>query len=69
MEGNGVDKRLGDGPSNFGWKPAEVVSLFRAEGNRVIAVVVDPVAGPDLTIVAVMRWDLVSFWLREVIPN
>ena len=55
--GDGVDERLRDGASDFGWKPAEVVSLLRAEGDRVIAVVVNPVAGPDLTIVAVARWN------------
>ena len=36
-------------------KPAEAVALLGAEGDRVIAVVVDPVAGPDLKIVAVAR--------------
>jgi hypothetical protein len=67
--GDGVDDRLGDGASDFGWKPAEVVPLLRAEGNRVIAVVVNPVAGPDLTILAVARWNVVSFWLWEELPN
>ena len=51
--GDRVDDRFRDGASDFGWKPAEVVSLLRAEGDRVIAVVVNPVTGPDLTIVAV----------------
>ena len=64
--GDGVDDRLRNGASNFGWKPTEVVPLLRAEGDRVIAVVVNPVAWPDLTILAVTGWNLVSFWLREV---
>jgi hypothetical protein len=67
--GDGVDERLRDGSSDFGWKPAEVVALFRAEGDRVIAVVVDPVTGPDLTILAVARRNAVSFGLWEVLPN
>jgi hypothetical protein len=67
--GNGVDERLGDGASDFGWKPAEVISQLRAEGDRVIPVVIDPVARPHLTIVAVARRNRVSFWLWEVLPN
>ena len=51
--GNSADDRLRDGASDFGRKPAEVISQLRAEGDRVIAIVVDPVAGPDLTILAV----------------
>ena len=47
--------RLRDCATDFGWKPAEVVALLRGEGNRVIAVVVDPIARPFLTIVAVAR--------------
>ncbi len=35
--------------------------LLRAEGDRVIAVVVDPVAGPALTILAPMRRNVISF--------
>ena len=61
--------RLRDGASDFGWKPAEVVPLLRAEGDRVIAVVVNPVAGPDLMILAVSRRNVVSFWLWEELPN
>ena len=34
--------------------------LLRAEGDRVIAVVVDPIARPGLTIVAVARRNAVS---------
>ena len=67
--GDGVDDRLRDGASDFGWKPAEVVPLLRAEGDRVIAVVVNPVTGPDLTIVAVARWNVISFGLWEEFPN
>jgi len=40
--GDGVDERLGDSASDFGWEPAEVISLLGAKGNRVIAVVVNP---------------------------
>jgi hypothetical protein len=50
-----VNERLGDGASDFVWKPTKVVALLCAEGNRVIAVVVDPVAGPGLSIVTVAR--------------
>jgi hypothetical protein len=50
--GDGVDERLGDGASDFGWKPAEVIALLGTEGNRVIAIVVDAppegIAGPSL---------------------
>jgi hypothetical protein len=67
--GDGVDDRLRDGASNFGWKPAEVVPLLRAEGDRVIAVVVNPVAGPDLMILAVSWRNVISFWLWEEPPN
>ncbi len=34
-----------------------------------IAIVVNPVARPDLTILALARRNAVSFWLREVLPN
>lgn len=45
--GNGIDDGFRDGASDFGWKPTEVVTLSRAEANRVIAVVVDSVTGPS----------------------
>ena len=67
--GNRVDKRLRDGAGDFGWKPAEVISQLRAEGDRAITVVVDPVTGPDLTILAGARRNAVSFWLWEILPN
>jgi len=67
--GDGVYERLRHGASDFGGKPVETVPLLRAEGNRVIAVVVDPVAGPDLTIVALARRNPISFWLWEVLLN
>jgi hypothetical protein len=67
--GDRVDDGLRDGPSDFCWKPAEVVALLSAKGNRVIAVVVNPVAGPDLTILALTRRNVISFWLREELPN
>jgi hypothetical protein len=51
--GDGADNGFRDGANNFSWKPAEVVVLLRAEGNCVISVVVDPVARPRLTIMAV----------------
>ena len=51
--GDGVDERLGDGASDFGWKPAEVIALLGTEGNRVIAIVVDAppegIAGPSFS--------------------
>jgi hypothetical protein len=67
--GNGVDERLRDSSSDFGFKPAEVVALLSAKGNRVIAVVVNPVTAPDLAILAVARRNAVAFWLWEVLPN
>jgi hypothetical protein len=67
--GDCVDYGLPDGASDFGWKPAEVVPLLRAEGDRVIAVVVNPVAGPDLMILAGSRRNVISFWLWEELPN
>ena len=66
--GDGVDDRLRDGASNFGWKPPEVISLFRPEGNRVIAVMVDPIAGPDLTILTLTRRNMISFWRKMARP-
>jgi hypothetical protein len=66
--GDGVNDQFRDGMSDFGWKPAEV-PLLRAEGDRVIAVVVNPVAGPDLTILAVARWNVVSFRLWGGTPE
>ena len=63
--GDGVDDGFWDGASDFSWKPPEVVALLGAEGNRVIVVVVDPIARPHLTIVAVVRRNAVSFWLWE----
>ena len=67
--GDGVDDRLRDGASNFGWKPPEVISLFRPEGNRVIAVMVDPIAGPGLTILTLTRRNMISFGLWEEFPD
>jgi hypothetical protein len=67
--GDGVDERLGDSASDFDRKPAEVVSLLRAEGDRVIAIVVDLVAGPDLTLLAVSPRNVISFGLWEELPN
>jgi hypothetical protein len=67
--GDGIDDGFGDGASDFGWKPAEVVALLGAEGNRVIAVVVYPVTGPDLTIVAFPRRDTVSVLVVGGSPN
>ena len=67
--GDSVNDRFRNSASNFGREPAEVVSLLRAEGDRVIAVVVNPIAGPDLTILAVARWNVISFWLWEELPN
>ena len=60
---NSVDDRLRDSASDFGWKPAEVVALISAKGNRVVAVVVNPVTGPDLAILAVAWRNAVAFWL------
>jgi hypothetical protein len=67
--GDCVDDGFRDGARDLGGKPAEVVALFRTEGNRVIAVVVGSLTGPSLTILAVAWWNAVSFWLWEVIPN
>ena len=35
-------KRLLNATSDFAWKPAEVVALLGAKGDRIISVVVDP---------------------------
>ena len=64
-----VDDRLRNSASNFGWEPAKIVPLLRAEGDRIIAVVINPVAGPYLTILAVSRRNVISFWLWEELPN
>ena len=48
MEAMVIDDGFRDGARDFGWKPAEVVALLGAEGNRVIGVVVDAVGGSDL---------------------
>jgi hypothetical protein len=64
--GDRVDDGLRDGASDFCWKPAEVVALLSAKGNRVIAVVVNPVAGPDLMILAVSRRNAVAFWYSQI---
>lgn len=44
-------ERLRDGARGFGWKPSEIVSLLRTEGDRIISVVADPVTGLALKIV------------------
>jgi hypothetical protein len=33
--GNGVDDGFREGASDLGWKPAELIALLGAEGNRV----------------------------------
>ena len=53
--GDGIDDGLRDDTSDFGRKPAEVIAFLSAEGDRIISVVVDAVAGPDLTIMALAR--------------
>jgi hypothetical protein len=48
-----VDDRFGNGPRDFSRQYSEILASHRAKGNRVIAVVVNTVAGPDLAILAV----------------
>jgi hypothetical protein len=67
--GDSVDDGFRDGASDFGWEPAEVVALLGSEGNRIIAVVVDPVTRPGLAIVAVSRRNVISFGLWEELLN
>ena len=69
MEAMVIDDGFRDGARDFGWKPAEVVALLGAEGDRVIAVVVDPVTGPSLAIMALSRRNAVAVLLPHGCTN
>jgi hypothetical protein len=66
--GNGIDDRFGDRARYFGRKRPEVLPSFRAEGNRSIPVIENPVACINLPVLPILRRYAVPLGLWKVVP-
>ena len=66
--GNAVEDAFRNRASDLSRKRSEIFSGFRAEGNRSVTIVEDPVSLSDLPVFAILRRYAISLRLRKIVP-
>ena len=66
--GNAIDDRFGNRPRDLSRQRPEILASFRAERNRSVPVVVNPVSRINLPVFPILGRDAILLGLRKVVP-